>query len=54
MRVGSVEQCELLCAIEFERHRDNRFVGRGFVHCYAWDIAREGDIDVRLRSEHDD
>ena len=54
VRVVSLEQCDLPCAVEFERCRENRFVVLGFVPRYSWAIACEGDVDVVLRPEHDE
>ena len=50
----SLEQCDLPCAVEFERCGENRFVVRGFVPWQARDIAWEGDVDGVLGSEHDE
>ena len=54
VRVVILEQCDFPCAVEFERCWENRFVVRRFVPSHTRDIAWEGDIDVVLRSEHDD
>ena len=52
--VVSLEECNLPCAVEFERCRENRFVVRGLVPWHARDIAWEGDVDVLLRAVHDE
>ena len=54
VRVVSLEQCDVPCAVEFEWCRENRFVVRGFVPWHTRDIAWEGDVDVVLRSEDDE
>ena len=54
VRVVSLEQCDLPCAVEFDWCRENRFEVRGFVPWHTRDISWEGDVDVMLRSEHDE
>ena len=54
VRVVSLDQCDLPWAVEFERGWENRFVVGGFLRRYTRDIACEGDVDIVLRSEHDE
>ena len=50
--VVTLEECNLPCAVEFERCRENRFVVRWFVPRHSGEISWEGDVDVVLGSEH--
>ena len=50
----SLEQCDFPCAVEFERCWENRFEVRRLVPLHTRDIAGECDVDVVLRSEHDE
>ena len=54
MRVVSVEQCHLPCAVEFERCGTNRFVIGGFVPLYSRYFAWNGDVAVVFRSDHEE
>ena len=54
MGVVSLEQCDFPCAVEFERCWENSFLLRRLVPWHTGDIAGEGDVDVVLRSEHDE
>ena len=54
MRVVSLEEFDIPCSVEFQRCGENRLVVRGFAPSHTRYLAWKGDVDVVLRSEHDE